>query len=248
MRQTTAVRWTNGEVARLRRHLREAYEKHGKGKHCTAVAKVAKEFDISSAQVREVIARADRSRQAEVGMTKTAAARRPAEADIYAAQRGAIIQRLETGLHPHTPWRDPREVSAGMMFRADNTPWSNTLAGACVWLRKNPVGRHDVSSELLWCFVMQERCDIEADRVATALKHAWIDMHAPVAKLAQTLPGVASIEEAAAILVAQCVTGVVTRRKIPVRWELWQKMKLSGEWMLWGLADKASRHAVAALR
>lgn len=244
----TTVCWSDGEIARLRRHLREAYEKHGKGKHCAAVAKVAKEFGVSSAKVREVIARADLTKQAERGTMETAAAHRPAKVDIYASQRGPIIQRMETGLHPHAPWRDPREVSAGIMFRADNTPWSHTLAGACVWLRKNRVGMHDVSSELLWCIVMQERCDIEAERVATALKHAWVDMHAPVAKLAQTLPGVASIEEAAAILVAQCVTGVVTRRKIPIRWELWQKMKISGEWMLWGLADKASRRVVAALR
>ena len=248
MRQTTAVRWTSGEVARLRRHLREAYEKHGKGKHCTAVAKVAKEFDISSAQVREVIARADRSKHAEVGMTKTAAARRPAEADIYAAQRGAIIQRLETGLHPHTPWRDPREVSAGMMFRADNTSWSNTLAGACVWLRKNVTGQHDCSADLLWCIVVRERCDDEIHRVATALKHAWIDTHAPVARLAMTPAGLASIEAAAMILVVQCVTGVQPRRKIPVHWQLWRKMQESGERMLWSLADKASRRAVAALR
>lgn len=248
MRQTTAVRWTDGEVARLRRHLREAYEKHGKRKHCVAVAEVAKEFGIPSAQVREVIARADRTKQAERGVMKTAAAQRPATPDIYAAQRGPIIQRLETGLHPHAPWRDPREVSAGMMFRADNTPWSHTLAGACVWLRKNPVGMHDVSSELLWCIVMQERCDIEAERVAVALKHAWVDMHVPVAKLVQTLPGVASVEEAAGILVARCVSGVVSKQKIPVRWELWQKMLDSGERMLWGLADKASRRAVAALR
>ena len=248
MRQTTAVRWTSGEVARLRRHLREAYEEHGKGKHCAAVAKVAKEFGISSTKVREVIARSDRTKQAERGIMKTAAAHRPGTADIYASQRGPIIQRLETGLHPHAPWRDPREVSAGIMFRADNTPWAHTLAGACVWLRKNPVGMHDVSSELLWCTVMQERCDIEAERVATALKHAWIDMHVPVAKLVQTLPGVTSVEKAAAIMVAQCVSGVVSKQKIPVRWELWQKMLDSGERMLWGLADMASRRAVAALR
>lgn len=243
----TRVRWTEGEIKRLRRHLANALaDDEFKDKPCAAVAAVAKDFGITSREVREVIARADRMEHAQE--TPTAAEFRPEQADIYSAQRHAITQRLETGLHPHAPWRDPREVSAGIMFRADNTPWAHTLAGACVWLRKNPIGMHDVSSELLWCIVMQERCDVEAERVAVALKHAWIDMHAPVAKLAQTLPGVASIEEAAAILVARCVTGVVTRRKIPIRWELWQKMKDSGERMLWGLTDKASRRAVAALR
>lgn len=249
MRQAIAVRWTDGEIKRLRRHLDAAYEdKKYKDNACAAVAKVAKDFGATAAEVREVIARADRNKQAERGMMKTAAAHRPNEPDIYAFQRGGIIQRLETGLHPHAPWRDPREVSAGMMFRADNTPWSHTLAGACVWLRKNPVGMHDVSSELLWCTVMQERCDIEAERVATALKHAWIDMHEPVAKKAQTVKGLIAIEQTAAILVAQCVTGVRTTAKIPVHWQIWRKMQESGERMLWSLADEASRRAVAALR
>ena len=181
-------------------------------------------------------------------MMETAAAHRPAVSDIYGSQRGPIIQRLETGLHPHAPWRDPREVSAGILFRADNTPWSHTLAGACVWLRKNPMGMHDVSSELLWCTVMQERCAIEAERAAVALKHAWIDMHASVAKLAQTPKGLQSVETAAAILVAQCVTGIRNKEKIPVHYKLWNTMLISGERMLWGLADVASRRAVAALR
>lgn len=243
----TQVRWTDSEIKRLRRHLDEARaDKDFEKNPCGAVAAVAKDFGITSIQVREVIAHADRVQHAQE--SAIAADRRPERGDIYNAQRHAIIQRLETGLHPHAPWRDPREVSAGIMFRADNTPWAHTLAGACVWLRKNKIGMHDVSSELLWCIVMQERCDVEAERVAVALKHAWVDMHAPVAKLAQTPAGTASIEQAATILVGRCVTGVITRRKIPLRWELWQKMKDSGERMLWGLADKASRRAVAALR
>jgi hypothetical protein len=249
MRQAIAVRWTDGEIKRLRRHLDAAYEdKKYKDNPCGAVAKVAKDFGATAAEVREVIARAERTKRAERGMMETAAAHRPNESDIYAFQRGGIIQRMETGLHPHAPWRDPREVSAGLMFRADNTPWSHTLAGACVWLRKNPLGMHDVSSELLWCIVMQERCDIEAARVATALKHAWVDMHAPVAKHAQTPAGLVSIEDTAMILVSQIVTGVRTKAKIPVHWQLWRKMQESGERMLWALADRASRRAVAALR
>lgn len=90
---------------------------------------------------------------------------------------------------------------------------------------------------------------MEAQRVATALKYAWIDKHAAVAKHAQTLPGLASIEKAAIILVEQCVTGIPTGRKIPVHWQLWKnKMLESGEWMLWSLADKASKRATSALR
>jgi len=243
----TQVRWTDGEIKRLRRHLSAAKDDAKfKDKPFAAMASVAKDFGITSREVREVIARADRMQDAQDAAT--ASASRPERVDIYSDRRNPIIQRLETGLHPHAPWRDPREVSAGIMFRADNTPWAHTLAGACVWLRKNPIGMHDVSSELLWCIVMQDRCEVEAERVAIALKHAWIDMHAPVAKLAQTLPGTASIQEAAAILAARCITGVITHRKVPIRWELWQKMKDSGERMLWGLADKASRRAVAALR
>lgn len=240
------MRWTSGEVARLRRHLKLAYEEHGDGKRCAAVAEVGREWGISSSQVRAVIARADRQAQAEAATT--AAAGRTMQPDIYHDKRWAIIARLEKGLHPHTPWRDPREVSAGMLYRADNTPWENTLAGACVWLRKNLTGTHDCSSDLLWCIVMQERCESEALRVAVALKHAWLDKHAAVAKLAQTPAGLRSIEQVATIMVLQCVTGVRRRRKIPVHWQLWHKMQDSGEVMLWGLADRASRRAVAALR
>jgi len=176
------------------------------------------------------------------------ATRRPAQADIYSHERRAITERLETGLHPHAPWRDPREVSAGITHRADNTPLSHTLAAACVWLRKNTMGQHDVSGDLLWCIVMQEHCEAESQRVATALKHAWLDMHAGVAKLGRTPVGLAHIEAAAEILVAQCATGVRTQRKIPVQWKQWNTMQESGERMLWSLADRASRRAVAALR
>lgn len=187
-------------------------------------------------------------RQSVSATMKTAASRRPPHADIYSRERRAITERLETGLHPHTPWRDPREISAGAIIKMENTPLAHALAGACVWLRKNVTGQHDCSADLLWCIVVRERCDDEIHRVATALKHAWIDAHAPVARLAMTPAGLASIEAAAMILVVQCVTGVQPRRKIPVHWQLWRKMQESGERMLWSLADKASRRAVAALR
>jgi|SRR6185437_3900531 len=241
----TQVRWTDGEVARLRRHLDAAYAEHPDNA-CTAVAKVAREWGVSSAHIREVLARADRADHAASAMK--AADTRPEQADIYSQERRAITERLETGLHPHAPWRDPREVSAGLTHRSDNTPWAHTLAGACVWLRKNTLGQHDVSGDLLWCIVMRERCEAESQCVAIALKHAWLDMHAGVAKLGRTPAGLAAIEEAAAILVAQCVTGARTKRKIPVQWKQWHKMQESGERMLWSLADRASRRAVAALR
>lgn len=181
-------------------------------------------------------------------MMTTAARRQPAQVDIYSHERGAIIERLTTGLHPHAPWRDPREISAGKTWRVDNTPFSNTLAGACVWLRKNTSGQHDVSGDLLWCIVMQEHCDAEAEHVSVALKHAWLDMHTGVAMLGRTPTGLRSIERAAAILVSQCVTGIPTKRKIPVQWKQWKAMHDSGERMLWGLVDRAARRAVAALR
>ena len=187
-------------------------------------------------------------KQGRDAMNATAATSRPAQTDIYSRERRAITERLETGLHPHTPWRDPREVSAGLTHSADNTPWAHTLAGACVWLRKNTMGQHDVSGDVLWCIVMRDRCEIESERVAVALKHAWMDMHSGVAKLGTTPAGLAAIEEAAAILVAQCVTGVKADRRVHVQWKQWSKMRESGERMLWSLADRASRRAVAALR
>lgn len=187
-------------------------------------------------------------KQAKGAKMATAADQSRPQVDIYSDKRGGIIQRLETGLHPHAPWRDPREVSAGITYRADNTPWAHTLAGACVWLRKNKIGRHDVSGDLLWCIVMQDRCKEEAERVAVALKHAWLDMHASVARLGRTQRGLISIEHAAAMLVAQCVTGTRSHKKIPVHWQLWRDMQESGERMLWGLADAAAVRAIRALR
>lgn len=246
MRAAAPTRWTDGDVARLRRHLAKAFEKHGDGHECAAVAAVARDFGISSAQVRAVIAHADR--QDAAAAARTAASKRPAHVDVYREQRQPIIERLQKGLNPHASWRDPREVSAGILYRPDNTPWENTVAGACVWLRKNQTGRHDVSGDVLWCLVMQERCEAEAERVITALTHAWIDKHQSIATLARTPTGLVSVERAAAVLVAQCVSGVPTRRKIPLQWKQWCMVQESGEWMLWNLADAASRRAVAALR
>lgn len=178
----------------------------------------------------------------------SAAIERVAQADIYSRERSGIIERLETGLHPSMRWRDPREISAGMMTSADMTPFAHTLAGACVWLRQRKTGRHDVSGDLLWCMVMQDRCDDEAQRVVTALVAAWLDLHASVAKYAQTPAGLASVQHASRVLVWQCVTGVAQRARIKLRWELWQKMQASGERMLWGLADAAATRATNALR
>jgi hypothetical protein len=58
----------------------------------------------------------------------------------------------------------------------------------------------------------------------------------------------ASVEHAAATLAAQIVTGAESKRRIRIHWQIWRKMQESGERMLWGLADTASRRAAAALR
>lgn len=170
------------------------------------------------------------------------------QVDIYSRERSAIIERLTAGLHPHSPWRDPREPWAPGQPKADPVPFAHTLAGACVWLRKNTTGQHDVSGDLLWCIVMQEHCDAEALRVATALKHAWLDMHASVAVLARTPKGTVSIERACGVMLNLCVTGIEVKTKPPVQWKQWTVMRASAERMLWGLADRASRRATAALR
>jgi hypothetical protein len=174
-------------------------------------------------------------------------ARRVVQTDIYSRERAGIIERLTSGLHPSARWRDPREQSA-VSFRTDPTPLAHTLAGACVWLRNRKTGRNDVSADLLWCFVMQEHCEAERQRVVCALVAAWLDMHTAVAKHARTPAGLASVQKAARMLVERCVTGVDSGQKIPVHWQLWRKMQESGERMLWELADTASRRASRALR
>lgn len=174
--------------------------------------------------------------------------RPPPQADIYSQERAAIIERLETGLHPHAPWRDPREPWAPGQPKADPVPFAHTLAGACVWLRHRQTGRHDVSAELLWCLVVRENCEAEAEAVCAALVSAWLDMHASIATLAKTPAGLSCVERAAAKLVKLCITGHDARGKLPVQWKQWCMLRESGERMLWGLADRAARRAAEALR
>lgn len=247
---TDEIRWTNGKIMRLRRHLATAYEKHGEGGECKAVAEVADQFDVSSSQVREVIGRSERNDEAKraVYARAASAAAGTSTVDIYCLQRGAIIERLEKGLHPHSLWRDPREPWAPGQPKSDPVPFAHTLAGACVWLRKRQTGRHDVSAELLWCLVVRENCEAEAETVRCALVSAWLDMHASIAILARTQPGLCRVERAAATLVAMCVTGIQMRSKPPLQWKQWWMLRESGERMLWGLADRAARRAAEALR
>ena len=260
----SAERWAPGEVSRLRRHLEVAREKYTKNAECEAVpderrtsvvecksmAEVAHDFGASAREVREVLSRADRIDAARCAKTArdTAQQATAAGADIYALLRGAIIERLEKGLHPHAPWRDPREPWAPGQIKADPVPFAHTLAAACVWLRHRPTGQNDVSADLLWCVVMRGNCASEAKLVRHALTAAWLDMHAAAAVFARTPTGLAGIERAAAIVVAQLVTGIRDDGRKPVRWELWRRLEESGQRMLWALADHASRRVVDALR
>lgn len=171
-----------------------------------------------------------------------------ADVDIYSRRRASIVERLESGLHPHARWRDPREASSSSGAAVDGTPLAHTLAGACVWLRQHRMGRLDVSADLLWCIVVPERSQAERELVEHALSRAWQDMHADVATLARTMSGLSRIDHASAVMVARVVTGIDRPAKIGLHWQTWRKMQESGERMLWGLADKASRRAVIALR
>lgn len=173
------------------------------------------------------------------------APREPPQVDIYKRERSGIIERLESGLHPHAPWRDPREVPVVASYRPDSTPLAHTLAGACVWLRTHTEGQHDCSADLLWCVVMQDHCHDERRRVQVALMHAWLDVFGQ--RIVRGRNGLASINEAARMLVQQVTTGIRRVEKVPIRWELWQRMEVRGERMLWSLADKASSRAMAAL-
>lgn len=177
----------------------------------------------------------------------TAMKHRPVQVDIYSRERAPIVERLQA-MHSRSTWRDPETLWTPLETRLENTPFAHTLAGACVWLRKRKTGQHDVSADLLWCFVMQEHCAEESMRVRNALVAAWVDMHKSVAELARTLPGLTAVERAAALLVQSCITGTAPGEKIPVQWKQWQKMQESGERMLWSLADLASKRAESALR
>lgn len=111
---TTAVRWDEGEVTRLRRHLAAARVENPDN-DCKAVATVAEEFGVPSAQVREVLARDDRQRHARQATYACDAPRNGG--DIYAVERNALLERWDRALMGLPARRDPREGSGSTVPR-----------------------------------------------------------------------------------------------------------------------------------
>lgn len=170
------------------------------------------------------------------------------QVDVYRHERAGIVERMTCALHPHTRWHDEREATSGSQPRIDNTPWAHAVGAACAWLRKHPdSGEHPAAADVLWCVVMQDGCANEMLRAATALARVWRGHIPRVRRMAWGSPQLGEVEYAAGIVVIRCTSGVATRDKPRLDWQLWEGLQRHGERAVWEWADTASRRAAAAL-
>lgn len=171
-----------------------------------------------------------------------------AQKDIYSTERAGIIERMTCALHPHARWHDGREAPTDHQPRVDGTPWAHAVAAACTWLRKHPDSdEHPAAADVLWCVIMQDGCATEMLRAAAALARDW-RQHVPrVRRMAWDSPQLGEIEYAAGLVVIRCTSGLATRDKPKLDWQMWERLQRNGERLVWEWADTASRRAAAAL-
>lgn len=171
------------------------------------------------------------------------------QSDVYGFERATLRERMEVALHPHARWRDAREAMGGMAHRADYTPWECTVAAAISWLRRHRDGaEHPAAADALWCLLVQEHCAAQMLAVATALARQWRNDISRVRRMTWDSPQLGEVEIAAGIMVIRCTSGVLTRDKPKLDWQLWERLQRSGERTVWDWARDAERRAGVVLR
>lgn len=236
---TVTTRWSSGEVARLRRLLREALIDHDPRESCKIVAEVAKEFGVSALEVRSVLALDERKREAQAGRTArgVSSAQAWVSPDIYGHERGGLLEklgRLAGGAIQYGP--------SAHTDHPDKVPFEHTLAMATEWLARNQESPHDVSGDVILALALMHVTPLHEDRIVRALGACMVQGFGLARGMRESLR-----DACCRAIVVQCVYGVAQPKPWKATAAQWGLHQGLGVRELWVIADRGLRRASAAM-
>lgn len=233
------VRWTDGEVARLRRRVAEALTDREPREACRLVAEVASEFGVTAPEVREILARDERGRQAHAGRTArdASSAQVWVSPDIYSHERSGLLEklgRLSGGAIQYGP--------GARTDHPDKVPFEHTLAMATEWLARNPESPHDVAGDVILALALMHVTPVHEDRIVRTLSACMVQGYGLARRMRESLR-----DACCRSIVLQCVYGVAQLKPPKATAAQWGLHQGLGVRELWVIADRGLRRAAQAM-